>query len=150
MIFGVPERENLVVNQTEANSDESKIDALLRQMQVQEKVQIMSHTRIGKPSEPEAEDSCRPIKLVLKNSSMAYIITANSKLLKPLNQKIFCKPDKTAKEREEFQRLLKKKNECLLTHPSGEEGVERVVLKKGVLTVDGAVVDRYNTPQTIF
>lgn len=150
MIFGVPEKENLVVNQIEASDDETKISALLGQMQVQEKVEVMSYTRIGKPSEGEAEERHRPIKLVLKNSNMASIITANAKLLKPLDKKIFCKPDKTAKEREEFQRLLKKKNECILKHPTDEGGVDRVVLKNGVLTVDGAEVDKYNTPQTIF
>ena len=64
--------------------------------------------------------------------------------------KIFFKPDKTLKEREEYQRLLKRKNELIASHPTEEGGENRVVLQKGVLTVDGVVTDRYKTPQTIF
>ena len=92
----------------------------------------------------------RPLKIELKNGEMAAEIITNSKNLKPLNMKIFFKPDKTLKEREEYQRLLKRKNELMVSHPTEEGGENRVVLQKGVLTVDGVVTDRYKTPQTIF
>ena len=153
MVFGLPEKDNLVVGQIEATNDEAKIQALLSHMKIREKVETTSLFRLGKLPEvgnEDADDACRPIKLVLKNSAMSSLITENAKLLKTLNLKIFIKPDKSKKEREEFQRLLKKKEELMIKHPTEEGGIERVVLKKGVLTVDGAEVDKYNTPQTIF
>ena len=67
-----------------------------------------------------------------------------------MNKKIFIKPDKSFKEREEFQRLLKNKGELVEAHPTEEGRNPRVVLQKGVLQVDGEEVDRYQSPQTIF
>ena len=78
------------------------------------------------------------------------LITSNAKLLRPLDQMIFFKPDKSVKEREEFQRMLKKKNECMITPPTEHGNDSRVILRQGVLTVDGVEVDRYKTPQRIF
>ena len=130
-----------------ASDDQTKIDALFKYIKVREKVEIRNHLRLGKVGN---ESSRRPIKIELKNSEMAALILSNAKLLRPLNQKLFFKADKTAKEREEYQRLLKKKEELVLAHPTEDGSESRVVLKKGVLTVDGVVRDRYKTPQTIF
>ena len=82
--------------------------------------------------------------------TMLLEIISKAYKLKDLNKKIFLKPDKSFKEREEFQRLLKKKAECMLSHPTEEGQDSRVVLKKGVLKVDGVEVDRYQSPQTLF
>ena len=150
MLFGVPEKENMIINGAEAKDDDGKINSLLAHLKVVDNVEIVYHTRLGKESEDSSEDLKRPIEIVMKNSNMSWLITSNSHLLKSLNQKIFFKPDKTPKEREEFQRLLKKKEECMLSHPTEEGSDSRVVLKKGVLTVDNRVIDRYNTPQTLF
>ena len=151
MLFGVPENEDMVINGNEAAGDKEKIDVLLDYIRVKDDVEILSFARLGKPAEEdEEEDKKRPIKIVLKNSEMAALITANAKLLRPLDLMIFLKQDKTKKEREEFQRLLKKKNEYMLSHPTAESAAPRVVLVKGELKVDGAVLDQYNTPQTIF
>ena len=150
MLFGVSENENIVINGVETRGDKAKIDALLDYIKVKDKVEISSYARLGKVSDANEGDKKRPIKIVLKNSDMAVLITSNAKLLRKLNQKLFFKPDKTVKEREEFQRLLKKKNEYTLSHPTAERDEERVVLTKGELKVDGVVLDRYNAPQTIF
>ena len=151
MLFGVPENEDMMINGIEAAGDKEKIDVLLDYIRVKDDVEILSFARLGKPAEEDGEeDKKRPIKIVLKNSEMAALITANAKLLRPLDLMIFLKQDKTKKEREEFQRLLKKKNEYMLSHPTAEGAAPRVVLVKGELKVDGAVLDQYNTPQTIF
>ena len=64
---------------------------------------------------------------------------------------IYMKPDKTKAERDEYSRLGKKKDELLLRHPLADEnGEPRVVLKSGVLLVDGVQVDCYKTPQSLF
>ena len=144
-----------MIGENEAEGDKDKINALLDYINVRNQVKIVSQFRLGKKEDREEDDdeeeeSKRPIKIILKNSDMAMLITSNAKLLRPLDQKIFFKPDKSVKEREEFQRLLKKKNEYMISHPTEGDNDSRVVLKKGLLTVDGVVVDRYKTPQTIF
>ena len=70
--------------------------------------------------------------------------------MKSLNKKIFFNPDKTVKEREEFQRLLNEKKKYEISHVTEEGNERRVVLKKGTLTVDGVIVDTYKTPGSIF
>ena len=148
ILFGVSETEDLVINEVSARSDKEKIDALLKFIEVHEEVEVLRYYRLGK--EPEGEERRRPVKVELKNSEMVSLILANAKKLRPLNQKLFFKPDKTKKEREEYQRLLKKKETLMLSHPTEEGAPDRVVLAKGVLTVDGAVNDRYMTLQTLF
>ena len=148
ILFGLSETEDLTIDGNHVNGDKAKLEALLSFIKVREKVEVCSHTRLGKESEDG--DKIRPVKLIVKNSDMAALIVSNAKQLKALNQKLYFKPDKTAKEREEYQRLLTKKNELLEAHPAEEGQESRVVLKKGVLTVDGVEKDRYKTPQTIF
>ena len=158
ILLGVPEDRDLVIGGNEAEGDEEKINALLNHIGVKDRVEIVSQFRLGKKrvleegeeEDDDVEEQKRPIKIILKNSEMASLITSNAKLLRPLDQKIFFKPDKSVKEREEFQRLLKKKNEKMIEHPTEEGAVSRVVLKQGILTVDGVEIDRYKTPQTIF
>ena len=125
MLFGVSKNENIVINRVETRGDKAKIDALLDYIKVKDKVEISSYARLGKVSDANEGDKKRPIKIVLKNSDMAVLIMSNAKLLRKLNQKLFFKPDKTVKEREEFQRLLKKKNEYTLSHPTADGDEER-------------------------
>ena len=63
---------------------------------------------------------------------------------------IYIKQDKTKAERDEFQRLGKKKADLLKLYPTLENENSRVVLKKGILTVDDVQVDRYKSPVTLF
>ena len=147
MVLGLSEQEDLTINENTAQDDKEKIDSLMDYIGIgSENVDIVSYSRLGK----EGQEGVRPIKMTMKNSDMAKTILSNAPQLKTLNKKIFLKPDKSFKEREEFQRLLKKKEECMLSHPSTEEGPERVILKNGVLKVDGVEVDSYKPPQTIF
>ena len=72
----------------------------------------------------------RQIKLQLKNSEMASKILTNAYQLRNFPKKIFLKPNKSLKEREEFQRLLKKKIELAETHPTGEGGRKKSCPRK--------------------
>ena len=66
------------------------------------------------------------------------------------NQTIFIKPDKSKSENAEFKRVGDKKKELLKKYPNVEGQPARVVLKKGVLTLDGVEVTRYTPIQTLF
>ena len=89
---------------------------------------------------------------------LAKNILANSLKLKDLfnseDGNIYIKPDKTKSERErerdDFTRLVKRKNELLTRHPTADEKAQRVVVKNGSLLVDGSLIDSYRTPQTLF
>ena len=59
-------------------------------------------------------------------------------------------PDKTKKENEEFKRVGDKKRQLLEQYPTEDEANPRVVLQKGVLTLDGVEVTRYQPIQTLF
>ena len=50
----------------------------------------------------------------------------------------------------EFQRSDKRKQELLQQYPVDEGAPSRVVLDKGVLKLDGVVVDEYKAVQTLF
>ena len=148
IVLGLPENENLDINTESLSSDAEKVEGLLKFIKVDNQVEIQNLERLGKVSDDD--ESHRPLKVQLKNSEMAFLITSNAYNLKTLDKKIFMKPDKSKKEREEFQRLLKRKTELILSHPAADGAESRVILKKGVLTVDGIVKDRYVSPQTIF
>ena len=106
MVLGLSEEDELTIGETSAADDDGKISSLLNFIGVKEdEYSIVNHSRLGN-SEGEGT---RPIKMTLKNSEMASLIISNAYKLKDLNKKIFLKPDKSFKEREEFQRLLKRK-----------------------------------------
>ena len=147
MVLGLSENEDLTIGGDTVHEDKQKIDKLLNFIGVDiEQIEIVSFSRLGS-SEYEG---IRPIKMMLKNSDMVSLIISKAPQLKNLNKKIFFKPDKSLKEREEFQRLLKKKGELMIAHPTDDGQEPRVVLQKGVLKVDGVEVARYQSPQTIF
>ena len=123
MVLGLSEAEDLTIAENTAHGDKEKIDLLMNHIGIgSENVDIVSHSRLGK----EGQEGVRPIKMTMKNGDMAKSVLSNASKLKTLNKKIFLKPDKSFKEREEFQRLLKKKEEAVLSHPS--------MVKKGSLS----------------
>ena len=64
---------------------------------------------------------------------------------------VYIKPDRTASERKEYDRLSQKKRDLEKDYPRGkEEDQPRVLLNKGKLTVDGQEMDSYKTPQSLF
>ena len=68
-----------------------------------------------------------------------------------MNKFNFIKPDKTRKEREEFSRLGKKKEELMKSPPTSENGQHIVILSNGVLKLDGSgFIQRYKSPQSLF
>ena len=148
MVLGLEEGVDLTINDETSTTDEDKINSLLQFIGVGAgSVEICSLFRCGKTG----GEGIRPVKVILKNGDMAQRIISKAPQLKTLNKKIFIKSDKSKKEREEFQRLLKKKEQCLVSHPAVEgETNTRVVLEKGVLRVDNVEVDRYKSPQTLF
>lgn len=151
MVMGVSESTSLKINPhgRESTTDKDKITDLLNYLEVNDQVEIVNSFRCGKEAD-ESEGKIRPIKIEMKNGEMVGLILSKAKKLKDLNLKIYFKPDKTVKEREEFQRLFEKKKELMISHPTDEGNDDRVTLIKGVLKVDGRIVDRYNSPQTIF
>ena len=86
------------------------------------------------------------------NKEVVYNITKKSKKLKDLGDgiNIYIKNDKTKAEREEFQRLGKRKDDIAKQYPKADEQPDRVILERGVLKLDGVEVDRYKSPQTLF
>ena len=89
--------------------------------------------------------------LVFHSTSDANSAISNSGKLKSLiNQKVFIKPDKSKSENAEFKRVGDKKKELLEKYPNVEGEHPRVILKKGVLTLDGVEVTRYTPIQTLF
>ena len=146
MLLGLPEDEDLVIGEATVKGDDDKIHALFKFLKVETVVEMVSYSRLG----TSEEGKLRAIKIELKNGDMAREIIKEAHNLKTLNKKIFFKPDKSVKEREEFQRLLKKKEECIISHPTADGQQDRVILEKGVLKVDGVEIDRYKSPQTIF
>ena len=103
---------------------------------------------MGKP----IPDKIRPIKVEFINIISAQVCIKNSKELS--NQfrdaNIYIKPDKTKAELNEFRRIGKRKNELMITYPTTDVNNPRVVLKKGILYVDGIEVDRYESQQSLF
>ena len=150
LIFGISETNNLKINNTVAKSDYGKVAAIFKFLNIEDYV-ITDYFRIGKKDSETNRD--RPIKVCLDCCSIVTEILSKSKKLKNLvkdNQAIYIKPDKTIKERQEFNRLLKRKADLMSQYPDDELNKNRVTLLKGSLKVDGVEVDNYKSPQTIF
>lgn len=148
ILFGVPENQMLIQRQgaddIAANEDSEKVKELLKVVEFDG--QVKQHFRLG-----AAGDNPRPIKVVFHSPSDAQSAISNSKELKKLaNLKVFIKPDKSKAENKEFKRVGDKKAELLQQYPVVEGAPPRVVLKKGVLTLDDVEVTRYTPIQTLF
>ena len=129
------------------HTDQEKIDGVLKYIGLPSASKfISSYTRLGK----DEGNTNRPLKIVFGKRDIASKVLSSASRLKSLEQKIYIKPDKTPKEREEYTRLLNRKKELMVTHPIGLDSAPRVSLSKGDLTVDGMVVDSYKSPQSIF
>ena len=150
MIFGVPELDEddeFMIEDEYPENDDEVCEKLFRFIGADEEYDKIDEVfRIGKKGEKP-----RPIKVKLSKKDAAAEIVRNAGELKKLrNHKIYIKPDKTAAEREEFQRIGKKKTELLEQYPTAENTPPRVVLEKGILKLDGAKIDEYKSPQTLF
>ena len=148
ILFGVPESETILrregMEEVEAKDDTQKVSELLKVVGFKDKVK--QHIRLGREG-----DRPRPIKLIFHSPSEAFSAISNSENLKKVvNHKIFIKPDKSKSENAEFKRVGDKKKELLEEYPTIEGQRPRVVLKKGVLTLDGVEVTRYTPVQTLF
>ena len=148
VLFGVPEQEMVFPKEAEddvvAKDDTKKVEELLKVVEFSGK--LKQHVRLGAEGERP-----RPIKLVFHSPLDASSAISNSGNLKNLaNQTIFIKPDKSKSENAEFKRVGDKKKELLKKYPNVEGQPARVVLKKGVLTLDGVEVTRYTPIQTLF
>ena len=143
MIFGVKEEGVLKIGSKALKEDKEKVSGILDFLGENDSV-MNSYVRLGK------EKGKRPIKVFLNSKSSVFRILKNASKLKTLNDKIFIKPDKTRKEREEFQRLGKRKEELMKSHITPEGGQQRVILSNGILKLDGLEVDSYKSPQSLF
>lgn len=148
VLFGVPENEMMIrrdgAEDVTANTDSQKVNELMKVLEFGGNVK--HHIRLG-----TAGDRPRPIKVIFHSQSDSNSAISNSgKLKKLINQKVFIKPDKSKSENAEFKRVGDKKKELLEQYPSVEGDPPRVVLKKGVLTLDGLEITRYTPIQTLF
>ena len=150
MVFGVPELKDgeVEIEDESLNSDHDVCKRLFRfigQEGVIKDVKEVFRTGV------EGGDKTRPIKVRFSTKDSAFEVLKNTGKLRTLqNHKIFMKPDKTAAERAEFQRIGKKKDELLTKYPTEDDQQPRVTLKKGILMVDNVKVDEYKAPQTLF
>ena len=151
VIFGVSENDLQLkrTNDAEAvvaRNDSEKVYEILKIVGFEDEVK--QHIRLGKKGNG---DRPRPIKLIFHSPAEAASVISNSSKLKDVvDEIIFIKPDKTKKENDEFKRVGDKKRELLEQYPTMPGTDPRVVLKKGVLTLDGAEVTRYQPVQTLF
>ena len=148
ILLGVPENEMTLqkegVNDIVVKDDAQKVKEMLKVVDFHGK--LKQYVRLGRVG-----DRPRPIKLVFHSTSDATSAISNSGKLKSLiNQKVFIKPDKSKSENAEFKRVGDKKKELLEKYPNVEGEHPRVILKKGVLTLDGVEVTRYTPIQTLF
>ena len=111
MLLGLSESENLLIQNRNSTTDQEKVDSIFDFIGVdRNQVEVVSFFRLG----AEGGEGIRPIKLQLKTGEMVREILTKAPKLKNLAEtKIFFKPDKSKKEREEFQRLLKIKRNLL-------------------------------------
>ena len=151
MIFGLSERDDIVIqdeednNTVRASTDKEKVSAIIKFLEG-DMSEVSRFYRMGK----EPGDKPRPIKVILKTVANAQNLLSKSKNLKNLDINVYVKPDKTKKEEEEFKRIGARKAELLIKHPTVDPQNPVVKLEKGVLSVDGKVVDTYNPVQSLF
>jgi len=147
LIFGLTEND-VTINNIPCSDDLQKTKTLLEYIGVDHKQQICEVFRLG--AKNQNSDRTRPLKVCFTNSSITGKVLTKCKVLKNLDKlKIYIKPDKSLKERQEFDRLNTKKNKLLLQYPA-EGNNPRVTLSRGSLKVDGVEVDNYKSPQSIF
>ena len=149
IVFGVPENDELIIEGRSTVTDKDKIQSILEYTACTG-VDVIDSYRLGKPGEKP-----RPMKITFPTKEMAESALKESRKLKELKDldeeiNIYIKPDKTKSEQKEFQRLGKKKEELLVKYPTQDNAPPRVLLKKGILTVDGTEVDKYEPAQTLF
>lgn len=157
LLFGVPDEESITLNNETVTSNREVAQLIFEKIGVHD-VNIIESFRLGKKKDNDENAErphSRPIKVCLESSDMARSVLSESSKLKDVFDgsgiNIYMKPDKTKAERDEYTRLGKKKAELLTRHPPAEEnGEPRVVLKSGILLVDGVQVDCYKTPQSLF
>ena len=146
ILFGIPEVD-LTIGSEVASTDQEKCELILGYIGVPIMEKVRELFRLGKASEGKV----RPIKLKFSSSEDAtLILTEKSKLNDLDGHTIYIKPDKTKAEVTEFQRMGKRKQELLQQYPVDEGLPSRVVLDKGVLKLDGVVVDEFKAVQTLF
>ena len=146
VIFGVPENDDLKINDEDASSDGDKCKVILKYLNYQR--EFIDSFRVGLPNE---EGRPRPLKVSFAHKDFAAAVLAKSSLLKDLTDlNIYINSDRTKSEQVEFKRLGTKKKDLLKKYPTTDPNNPRVTLKKGSLQVDGAEVDKFEPAQTLF
>ena len=95
-------------------------------------------------------EKVRPIKISFRCSNTVSNILSNSHKLKLLKCNVYIKSDKTKGEINEYKRLGKKESEMLKEYPTPDEGQPRIILNKGILSLDGTEIDCYKSVQSLF
>ena len=146
VIFGVPEKGTIESDAgIVATSDTEKIAFLFRYIGVDGST-VKSFFRLGKEG-----DKPRMLKVTLHSREhVKRVLTKSANLKEYEAHNIQIRPDKSKSEQREFTRLGKRKKELLEQNDTPDDQQPRVKLEKGVLTLDGVEVDRYNPVQSIF
>ena len=107
---------------------------------------ITGHFRLGKEGEKP-----RPLKVTLNSNQSAEDILSKSPALKRYTKhKLYINPDRSKSEQKEYSCIGKRKKELTAANSQNVAEQARVLLKKGILTLDGIEVDRYNPIQSLF
>ena len=157
LLFGLPDVEEITLGNATFKSDREAVQHIFEKLEVSDDMKFTDFFRLGKKdvigNDNEDGPKPRPIKMCLESSNMVKSLLHNRSKLKDMfgeDSTIYIKPDKTKSERDEFTRMGKKKQELMERHPTAVGDDPRVVLKNGRLVVDGAEVDCYKTPQSLF
>ena len=146
VIFGVPENDDLKINDEDASSDGDKCKVILKYLNYEG--EFIDSFRLGLLNE---DGRPRPLKVSFAHKDFAAAVLAESSLLKDLTDlNIYINSDRTKSEQAEFKRLGTKKKDLLKKYPTTDPINPRVTLKKGSLQVDGAEVDKFEPAQTLF
>ena len=144
--MGMDEQSDLNINGNVAVGDEAKVSSLLNYLMPGTQVNSREMSRLG----DTGGEGIRLLKVIMGDKDTAFKITKESKKLKDLDLSIYIKADRTKSERAESDRLYKKMRKAQVDYPTNDGDSPRVVLAKGVLSLDGNEIDRYKSPQALF
>ena len=107
LVMGLKEQSPLIVNETEATTDEDKLALIINYLEVTGSIRVAKMFRLGKQGE-----NPRPLKVMFQDEKIPSQILSKCKNLKNLSDiNVYIKPDRTASERKEYDRLSRKKRD---------------------------------------
>lgn len=146
IITGVSEDEEIELQGETRCTDEDKLDGIFDI--IEEQPTVKSIERLGR----KTQDKVRPIKVKVENQKQRDAVVENARKLKDkhnvmnITNKIFVKKDQHPLVRQEWQRLAQVQS-IERTRPENSEKTVILDRKNRTVTVDGEVVDRFQSFQ---